>query len=81
MSLSPIEIQQLADAIAERLSSRATGDVYLDALGAAALLACSVPTVERLTKSGEIPSVKLGRLRRYPRAGLLALRNKKGGDE
>ena len=81
MSLSPIEIQQLADAIAERLSSRATGDVYLDALGAAALLACSVPTAERLTKSGEIPSVKLGRLRRYPRAGLLALRNKKGGDE
>ncbi len=81
MSLTPIEIQQLADAIAERLASRATGDVHLDALGAAALLACSVPTIERLTKSGEIPSVKLGRLRRYPRAGLLALQNDKGGDE
>ena len=81
MSLTPIEIQQLADAIAERLSSRATGDVYLDALGAAALLACSVPTIERLTKSGEIPSVKFGRLRRYPRAGLLALQNKKGGGD
>lgn len=81
MSLTPIEIQQLADAIAERLSSRATGDVYLDALGAAALLACSVPTIERLTKSGEIPSVKFGRLRRYSRAALLALRNNKGGDE
>ena len=37
MSLTPFEIQQLADAIAERLSSRATGDVYVDALGAAAL--------------------------------------------
>lgn len=81
MSLTPIEIQQLADAIAERLASRATGDVYLDALGAAALLACSVPTVERRRKSGEIPSVKLGRLRRYRRDELLALQNKKGGGD
>ena len=79
MSLTPIEIQQLADAIAERLASRATGDVYLDAHGAAAFLACSVATIERRTRSGEIPSVKLGRLRRYPRAGLLALKNEKGG--
>jgi hypothetical protein len=30
VSLTPFEIQQLADAIAERLSSRATGDVYLE---------------------------------------------------
>ena len=80
MSLSPIEIQQLADAIAERLASRATGDVYLDALGAAALFACSVPTVERLTKAGKIPSVKVGRLRRYRRSVLLAL-NEKGGPD
>ena len=79
--MTPIEIQQLADAIAERLASRSTGDVYLDALGAAAVLACSVPTIERRTKSGEIPSVKFGRLRRYRRADLLALQNAKGGDE
>lgn len=79
MSLTPVEIDQLADAIAERLSSRATGDVMLDALGAAALLACSVPTVERLTKAGAIPSVKVGRLRRYRRADLLALQIQKGG--
>jgi excisionase family DNA binding protein len=79
--MTPFEIQQLADAIAERLASRATGDVFLDALGAAALLACSVATVERLTRSGEIPSVKVGRLRRYRRADLMALENKKGGDE
>lgn len=77
--MTPFEIQQLADAIAERLASRATGDTMLDALGAAALLACSVPTIERLTKSGEIPSVKVGRLRRYRRADLMALENKKGG--
>ena len=79
--MTPFEIQQLADAIAERLASRATGDVFLDALGAAALLACSVATVERLTRSGEIPSVKVGRLRRYRRADLMALENKKGGGD
>ena len=79
--MTPIEIQQLADAIAERLASRATGDVYLDALGAAALLACSVPTVERLTKAGVIPSVKVGRLRRYRRSQLLDLQNEKGGPD
>ena len=78
--MTPIEIQQLADAIAERLASRCTGDVMLDALGAAALLACSVPTVERLTKSGALPSVKVGRLRRYRRSVLLAL-NEKGGPD
>ena len=79
--MTPIEIQQLADAICERLASRATGDVWLDALGAAALLACSVPTVERWTKAGVIPSVKVGRLRRYRRADLLALQNEKRGVE
>ena len=79
--MTPLEIQQLADAIAERLANRASDDVYLDSLGAAALLACSVPTIERLTKSEEIPSVKLGRLRRYRRDDLLALRSDKGGKE
>lgn len=79
--MTPIEIQQLADAIAERLASRATGDVWLDALGAAALLSCSVPTVERLTKAGIIPSAKFGRLRRYRRSVLLALANEKVGSD
>ena len=79
--MTPIEIQQLADAIAERLASRATGDTFLDTLGAAAVLACSVPTVERLTKAGVIPSVKVGRLRRYRRSVLLDLANEKGGAE
>lgn len=79
--MTPIEIQQLADAICERLASRATGDVMLDALGAAAVLACSVPTVERLTRAGTIPSVKVGRLRRYRRADLMALVNEKGGGD
>ena len=79
--MTPIEIQQLADAIAERLTNRCTGDVFLDAIGAAALLACSVPTVERLTKAGTIPSLKVGRLRRYRKADLLALAQQKGGHD
>ena len=79
--MTPLEIHALADAIAERLASRATDDGYVDAHGAAALFACSVPTIERRTKSGEIPSVKVGRLRRYRRADLMALANKKGGGD
>lgn len=81
MSLSPLEIRQIADAISEQLARHTTGDVMLDAIGAAALLACSVPTIERRTKSGEIPSVKVGRLRRYRRSVLLALENEKRGAE
>ncbi len=81
MSLTPVEIDKLADAIAERLASHTTGDVMLDAIGAAALLAYSVPTIERLTKAGAIPSIKVGRLRRYRRVDLVALQNKKGGAE
>ena len=79
--MTPLEITQLADAICERLAVRATGDTMLDALGAAAVLACSVPTVERLTKAGVIPSVKVGRLRRYRRSVLLDLQNEKRGAE
>ena len=78
--MTPLEIQQLADAIVERLENRAGDDVMLDPIGAAALLACSVPTIERLTKSGAIPSVKVGRLRRYRRSVLLALNEKGGAD-
>ena len=81
MSLSPNEIQQLATAIAELLAGQPTNDVMLDVHGAAELFACSVPTIERLTRTGEIPSVKVGRLRRYRRAELLALQNEKVGAE
>lgn len=73
--MSPVEIEQLADALADRVASRLAGRVDADALldvhGAAALLACSVPTVERLTRDGHLPSVKVGRLRRYRRGDVL----------
>jgi len=76
--LSPFEIDSLADAICDRLSSRLSSQVGTDAMidshAVAELLGCSVPTVERLTKSGEIPSCKVGRLRRYRRSDLLQLK-------
>lgn len=83
MSMSPHEIDSLADALVERLSSRLASHVDIDALidchAVAELLGCSVPTVERLTKSGAIPSHKVGRLRRYRRSEVLSRRNEKGG--
>ena len=79
MNLSPIEIDQLAEAIARRLAERTSPDSLIDVHAVAELYGCSVPTVERLTKSGEIPSFKIGRLRRYCRAELQRAQNKKGG--
>ena len=73
--LSPFEIDSLADAICDRLSSRLSSQVGTDAMidshAVAELLGCSVPTVERLTKSGAIPSHKVGRLRRYQKSEVL----------
>ncbi len=86
MSLSPLEIDRLADLIAEKVVERlgqssqstesATSDKYLDSHQAADLIGCSVPTVERLTRSKKLPSVKLGRLRRYRRSDVMALATK-----
>ena len=46
--------------------------LLLDAHGAAEALSMSTRTVERLTASGNLPSVKVGRLRRYRTADLIA---------
>jgi excisionase family DNA binding protein len=78
--MDPLERKQLAEEIAHevvsRLSRRPDDDVLIDVHAVASLLGCSVPTVERLAKSGELPSVKIGRLRRYRRADVL---RRKGG--
>lgn len=72
MTLSRIEIEQIAQAVVERLrdGSETHGSV-LDNDGVARLLGCSVATVERLTRSGELPSYQVGRLRRYDRVAVL----------
>ncbi|MCR9294061.1 MAG: helix-turn-helix domain-containing protein [bacterium] len=75
MSLSPVEIEQLAEVLAAdlaiRLQKQVDPDALMDVHGAAEFLACSVPTIERLTKGGDLPSVKIGRLRRYRRGDLI----------
>ncbi len=80
--MTPLELERFADAVAEKVATRLAehdADALVDVHQAAALLKCSVPTVERLTRSGTIPSVKLGRLRRYRPSDLTGHGNKKGG--
>jgi excisionase family DNA binding protein len=79
--MSPHEIESLADAIVERLSSRLPDEGWIDIHGAAQVLGCSVPTVERLVRDGKIPSSKFGRLRRFRRTDLMAMNQKGGCDE
>lgn len=77
--LSDQDIDRIADRIIEALGGRLSQSVeILDAHGAAELLGCSVPTIERRTRDGSIPSVRIGRLRRYRRSDLTGL-NTKGG--
>jgi excisionase family DNA binding protein len=77
--MTPAELNTLADQVAERvvalLNSRPS-DGFIDKHQAAELLGCSVPTVERRTADGSIPSHKIGRLRRYLPSELL---NREGG--
>jgi excisionase family DNA binding protein len=71
--LSPREIEELADAIAQRLSGRVeVGDPIGDVHDAARWLGVSVPTIERLVKAGLIPSIKAGRSRRFQKSKVLA---------
>jgi len=80
MSMTPHEIDQLADAIAERLAGRVSdgADEIGDVHDAAKWLGCSVPTIERAVRRGEIPSIKVGRLRRFRRADLIGMNEERG---
>jgi excisionase family DNA binding protein len=79
--MTPHEIEKLADALAERLGCRRANDSLLDKRQAAVLLGCSVPTIERLVAAGKIPSIKVGRLRRFRRSDLTGMDEKGGCDE
>lgn len=83
LSLSQIELDRIVDALAERLERRVTdplGDQVGDVNDAARWLKCSVPTVERAVRDEQIPSFKVGRLRRFRRADLMAMSEKGGCD-
>ena len=78
--MTPQEINQVAERVAElvvaRIAGRPIEDGYIDKYEAAKILGASVPTIERWTASGEIPSHKIGGLRRYRASELL---NRKRG--
>ncbi|MFM2014428.1 MAG: hypothetical protein RLZZ396_3212 [Planctomycetota bacterium] len=81
--LTPKELDELADAISERVAARLSSrpaDGLVDKAQAAELLGCSVPTLERLTRSGAISSHKVGKLRRYRPSEILTAK-KEGGAE
>jgi excisionase family DNA binding protein len=72
--MSPREIDLVADAIVARLSGRCdVGDPVGDVHDAARWLGVSVPSVERGVRAGLIPSIKVGRLRRFRRSEVLAV--------
>lgn len=80
--MTPNELDQFAERVAEIVvarmsSSRPTEDGYIDKHEAAKILGASVPSIERWTSSGKIPSHKIGGLRRYRASELLNI--KKGG--
>lgn len=73
------QLDYLADVICARLETKFGGNRYVDSREAASVLGCSVATVERLTRSGKIPSCKVGSLRRYRRADLIGHLHAPGG--
>jgi excisionase family DNA binding protein len=74
-TLSMSEIHAIADAVIDRLADRLieiqTPEPLIDFRDAALFLGCSVPTVERLKKSGKLPYVEVGRLVRFRRSDIL----------
>ena len=79
--MTPNELDQFAERVAEIVVARISpirpiGDGFIDKHEAAKILGCSIATIERWTASGEIPSHRIGGLRRYRASELL---NRKGG--
>jgi excisionase family DNA binding protein len=70
--LSDYELQRIAELLADSLAKRIEpNEQMLDVHEAARLLGLSVSTLERRTRDGSIPSIKIGRLRRYRRSELV----------
>lgn len=64
--MTPNEIDQLAETVAERLAEKLTGRHKLvDRHQIAEILGVSVPTIDRHLKDGRIPIVRVGRTVRF----------------
>ncbi len=72
-----IVVQKITDGVLEGLKAQ-SNDGLLDVHGAANFLNCSVATVERMTRRGELPSIKFGKLRRYDKAQIHAAGTREG---
>lgn len=69
---SDYELQRIAEFFADSLAKRIEpNEQMLDVHEAARFLGLSVSTLERRTRDGSIPSIKIGRLRRYRRSDLV----------
>ncbi len=73
------ELEGIVEYALTRLSVEALFDHQIDAKEVSLLLKCSVSTVERLTRTGAIPSFKVGRLRRYNKKDVLQSVNDNSG--
>ncbi len=66
MSMTPQEINAMAESVAKRVSAILTGQPRLiDRYSLAERLGLSVPTIERLTRNGKISVICAGRRRLY----------------
>ena len=80
--MTPHEISQLAEAVAKIVADRlASRPLLVDRVDLAPMLGLSVPTIERRTRDGSIPCIRIGRRVLYdPQAVVAAMsRNEKGG--
>lgn len=80
MSLSPLELERLAEEVAGRVTEKLSNQPRLvDRYRLAELLGVSVPSIERWIQSGEIPVVRIGRRTLFDVAEVIAAGKKKGG--
>lgn len=81
MSLTPSELDALAERLAEKVAAKmAKQPLLVDRVELSPLLSVSVPTIERMTAKGEIPCVRFGRRVLYDPAAVVAAcsQNEKG---
>lgn len=82
--MTSFELEQLADLVADRVVMKIAGQIgrngdgWINGHEAAEILGCSLATIERRVRDGDIPSAKVGRLRRFRREEILGLSTKEG---
>jgi len=83
LSLSPAELESLVDRIADAVAARlANQPTLIDRLELCKQLGLSESSIDRLTKSGQIPSIPCGRRIKYVLGDVIAALASGGcGDE